>query len=460
MSNPSHLANDRTNSSPSLWWDSFSNRMSHSRWHLPQWDHHCSYCGALLLTGEHDGFCCSNGKKKTPRLPPLPPRILSISQERNISPYSRRLNNLFSFTAIGASKGFQSFATGLWNVAITGRTYHRIFDVTNTNHCLHWYLYDENDRQQEGTNQKVALSWIHAVKQDLNDINPYVHHLHQFSSTWSYNAHATTALELSDITATGDFAAIMHANNSTDVRPRSVVVWHNSQNNPSFIPIFSRHYEPLQYPVLFPHGNLGWGLCSDDDGQLHNSLSLTQREWYKNQLLTDDRFLIFGRLTSEYLCDMYSRIEEERLRFIRRGRIHEAHEEDPDIDDDTIDIRLPVSFLGSKEWSSSETADALALAREFGPPSFFITMTCNRDWPEIVSRLRPGQTAYDVPVMVVRVFKRRFHRLIDLLNTKFGTVLYIIHVIEFQKRGFPHAHIVVKVLLSSHFSLIHLLTHI
>ena len=72
---------------------------------------------------------------------------------------------------------------------------------------------------------------------------------------------------------------------------------------------------------------------------------------------------------------MYSRIEEERLQFIRRGRIHEAHEEDPDIDDDTIDIRLPVSFLGSKEWSSSETADALALAREFGPPSFFITMT-------------------------------------------------------------------------------------
>ena len=70
--------------------------------------------------------------------------------------------------------------------------------------------------------------------------------------------------------ATGDFAAIMYANNSTDVRPQSVVIWHNSQNNPSFIPIFSRHYEPLQYPILFPHGNLGWGLCSDDNAQLHN----------------------------------------------------------------------------------------------------------------------------------------------------------------------------------------------
>ena len=128
-----------------------------------------------------------------------------------------------------------------------------------------------------------------------------------------------------------------------------------------------RHYEPLQYPLLFPHGDLGWGLTSDGDGQLHNMSSLTQREWYKNQLLTDDRFLLFGRLTSENLCDMYSRIEEERLQFIRRGRLHESHERDPSIEDEFIDIRLPVSFLGSKEWSSSETADALALAREYGP---------------------------------------------------------------------------------------------
>jgi hypothetical protein len=299
---------------------------------------------------------------------------------------------------------------------------------------------------EEAKNRQVRSSWVNAFEEDLNDVNPYVHSLRHFSSTWEGNPDATTALELSDVTASGDFAAIMHANNSIQVCPRSIVIWHNSQADPSFIPIFSRHYEPLQYPLLFPQGTPGWGLSSDDDNQLHNTLlsKFTQREWYKHRLLTDDRFLLFGRLTSEYLCDMYSRIEEERLQFIRKGRLHEAREGDPDIDDEDIDIRLPVSFLGSKEWSSSETADALALAREYGPPSMFITMTCNPEWPEIVSRLRPTQTAYDIPIIVIRVFKRRLQRLLELLNTKFGHVLYIIYVIEFQKRGFPHAHIVVS----------------
>ena len=427
------------------WWDSFSRRMSASRWHAPLWDRRCSYCHALLLRGERDGFCCTNGRTITPRLPPLPPSILSLCNERNISPFSRRLNSLFCFTAIGASKGFQSFRTGVWNVAITGRTYHRIFHIRDTQHCLHWYLYDEQDRLSEASNRNVPMSWVTPFALALENVNPYVHHLRQFSSTWTNATDSISALELSDVSATGDFAAIMHANNSTDIRPRSIMVWHNSQSEPSFIPIFSRHYEPLQYPLLFPHGTLGWGLSSDANGELRKSLPFTQREWYKNQLLTDDRFLMFGRLTSEYLCDMYSRIEEEHLLFIRRGRLHQAHEIDPDLDDDSIDIKLPVSFLGSKEWSSSETADALALAREFGPPSLFITMTCNRDWPEIVSRLRPGQTAYDVPIIVARVFKERLHRLLDILNTKFGTLMYIIHVIEFQKRGFPHAHIIIKV---------------
>jgi hypothetical protein len=101
-----------------------------------------------------------------------------------------------------------------------------------------------------------------------------------------------------------------------------------------------------------------------------------------------------------------------------------------------------------KHKRSIETADALALAWEFGPPTFFITMTCNSDWPEIVTRLRPGETAYDIPIIVARVFKQRLHRLLDLLNTKFGPVSYIVHIIEFQKRGFPHAHIVIKVILS------------
>jgi hypothetical protein len=81
-------------------------------------------------------------------------------------------------------------------------------------------------------------------------------------------------------------------------------------------------------------------------------------------------------------------------------------------------------------------------------------MTCNCDWPEIVERLRPGQTAHNIPVIVDRVFKARLKRLLRILNEKFGDILYLLHIIEFQKRVFPHAHIVAKVFLphaNSHF---------
>lgn len=142
----------------------------------------------------------------------------------------------------------------------------------------------------EAINRKIPPSWIQVIEHDLHLINPYVHHLRCFSSSWSNDIHATSALELRDVSATGDFAAVMHADNSTNISPRSVVIWNNSQNDPSFIPIFSRHYEPLQYPLLFPHGDLGWGLTPDENGILINTLSVTQREWYKNRLLTDDRF--------------------------------------------------------------------------------------------------------------------------------------------------------------------------
>ena len=110
-------------------------------------------------------------------------------------------------------------------------------------------------------------------------------------------------------------------------------------------------------------------------------------------------------------------------------------------------IYLPSSFLGSKHWVSNQIADSLAIAAALGNPTFFITMTCNTQWPEIQSRLLPGQTFTDVPVVVARVFKRKLTLLLKVLKTMFinaGKQIYSIHSIEFQKCGLPHAHILVK----------------
>src|SRR3984957_2616116 len=143
---------------------------------------------------------------------------------------------------------------------------------------------------------------------------------------------------------------------------------------------------------------------------------------------------------------MYSHIEEEHLAFIRRSLLTQ-HNQGNDINPhDTIqNIELPASFMSSRKWASEHTADSLALARVYGPPSFFITMTCNPDWPEIKAYLQHGQKPCDAPAILVRAFKLRLQRLLRILRTKFGKAIYIIKVIEFQKRGLPHGHIIMKV---------------
>ena len=103
---------------------------------------------------------------------------------------------------------------------------------------------------------------------------------------------------------------------------------------------------------------------------------------------------------------------------------------------------LPSTVPGSPRHLKRLRVDALELARRKGPPTFFITCTCNPYWPEIQAHLLPSQSAADRPDLVVRVFHDRLERLVGYLRKDFcGKRRYLIRVIEYQRRGLPHAHI-------------------
>ena len=63
--------------------------------------------------------------------------------------------------------------------------------------------------------------------------------------------------------------------------------------------------------------------------------------------------------------------------------------------------------------------------------------------PEIKEQLNQGQTAHDRPDLVARVFKQKKDQLMNdlIVGEVLGKVVAHMHVIEFQKRGLPHAHI-------------------
>ena len=108
-------------------------------------------------------------------------------------------------------------------------------------------------------------------------------------------------------------------------------------------------------------------------------------------------------------------------------------------------IILSKSFIGSPRWYNSQFQDGMAICRKYHKPDFFITMTCNTNWKEIQVELRQGEDAKNRPDIVARVFKQKKDQLIK--DIKYGQVLgkvpALMWVIEFQKRGLPHTHILV-----------------
>ena len=426
-----------------------------------------------MLTNEKLGWCCHRGQyhHQVPVLPRYPAEAWHYlyTHARDTSLFSRKLNNLFAFSSIRVSGGFVHGLGVPSNVAISGRVYHQMRDTAQGEHSMRWFLYDEASRAQQVLSQKIPEGHFNIVNHLIRTVNPYVGHLQHAASRT--NPDECFALELRDDVVGGEVAAILHTSLSTPIAPRSVVIWNHGETSTRTVNILSSHYEPLQYPLLFPQGTPGW-----HPGVSNNC---SQIRWYRMRILRDERFHLFGRLGNEYLVDMYSRVEDQRLDYLRRGRkqqladmkevIREARErinrldvgepldtnEQPEDRDTNCtaaeeSFLLPATFPGSRAWASEQVSDSLAIVADRGDPSLFITMTTNPNWPEIQTRLLPGQQAADIPDIVNRAFKARLSNAMSQIRKHFGKVAYSIKVTEFQKRGLPHIHMVLRLGISPH----------
>ncbi|XP_028116872.1 uncharacterized protein LOC114314596 [Camellia sinensis] len=82
----------------------------------------------------------------------------------------------------------------------------------------------------------------------------------------------------------------------------------------------------------------------------------------------------------------------------------------------------------------------MAITRYNQHPDIFLTMTANRNWPEITSALLPHQKPIDRLDLIACVFelKRKcFMKEIEA-NRVFGNKVAHVFIIEFKKRGLPH----------------------
>ena len=229
---------------------------------------------------------------------------------------------------------------------------------------------------------------------------------------------------------------------------------------------------PLHFVLLFPHGTYGWDeTVKHCDGRRR----VTTREYYVFHLnirnLANQNFLhMAGRLFQEWLCMAWFITENQRLQYQKlnqkalradsyknvqdavQDRLREQLQPRADglYPDDHQQASigrqiLSSSFTGGPRYMNAKFQDAMAICREYHKPDYFITMTTNPNWPEITQHLLPGQEPQDRPDIVARAFHLKKEQLIKDLKAGglFGKVVADMHVIEFQKRGLPHAHILI-----------------
>lgn len=269
------------------------------------------------------------------------------------------------------------------------------------------------------------------------------------------------------------------------------IVMQNVAGGLQYINEYEACYFPLRYPLLYPRGESGWSrnipyrtqpfhpgnpLRADEhsgseelgsDGELvqryrgrgrGGSRRVSQAQFYFFHIQTRvplAPLLLASRLFHEWLVDSYAAIETNRLQFFRsnNGQFRLAcynglvdalsHHDNVSAGDQGLPLILPATHIGSPRQMRNAYLDAMAIARHYGSPDYFITMTCNPRWIEITRELVHGQDAQDRPELQNRIFNVKLKQLMDELVRVgvFGPVLAYCYTIEFQKRGLPHVHI-------------------
>ena len=94
---------------------------------------------------------------------------------------------------------------------------------------------------------------------------------------------------------------------------------------------------------------------------------------------------------------MYSKVEAERLQYLTRNQKQIRAEEYKVIkdvmnnDSDPANLgkltKLPSSFIGGARYMNERALDAMTYVKKYGRPDILISVTCNRNWPEITREL-------------------------------------------------------------------------
>jgi hypothetical protein len=269
-----------------------------------------------------------------------------------------------------------------------------------------------------------------------------------------------------------EIAAVIPGDGSEEVSDHRDIVVHLQGGGLHRMSHLNLAYSPLHYVLLFPHGEDGWHkdipTVPGPNGR-GRSTNVTQRCYYAHRIhvrpgdLNQPALFLSGKLFQQYIVDAWASAEQSALNWARTHQkelradvyqgLRDAARGDRNANATLANqgqrVILPSTHIGSERHMLQLFQDSMAICREFQKPDLFITMTANPNWPEVKEALirEAGphgmpQTAADRPDIIVFEGKRNaLYK--EIKNGIFGRTAAMVYIIEFQKRGLPHMHLLV-----------------
>jgi hypothetical protein len=472
----------------------------HVRHDLGRMEVKCRCCGALHWMDEKlcdssrsnpiFGMCCNSGKVVLPILrdPPQSLKTLlerSDRQGRDFRENIWKYNRAFAFTSLQVTEdhSINERCRGPPVFRIQGELHHRggplLPAVDRPPTYAQLYFYDSQAALEYRCHQNSGLNpdTLRTLQDMLLEHHQYASiYRHAYEILERYDPNDDVAIHLRvapghdrrryNLPTADEVAVILPGvdGDNTQVSQRDIVL----QNRTGGLQIISDlhpAYVPLYYVLLFPYGENGWhpaltlGSSSDSDTTAKR-LTRTRYVAYRLQVRENEYSALLrgGRLLQRFMVDMFASIDQSRLLWFRlnqptiRACLYSGLEDAAAQGDDEVDLHtlgqrfiLPSSYIGGPRHMQQRFQDSMAIARYFGQVDIFMTVTTNPLWPEITRELLPGQTAYDRPDLVSRVFQMKKKAIIDFIYKHgiFGSAVAYVYTIEFQKRGLPHIHILI-----------------
>ncbi|CAG8499997.1 14260_t:CDS:2 [Gigaspora rosea] len=194
---------------------------------------------------------------------------------------------------------------------VNGRAYHQIHSANTEGYPINWFVYDADARNniisQRGLNQNI----VNRIEQELEAINLFIQGLYQLRDV----NYPQARLIIQQPTANAEIAACTIVHSTAIMQERCVQIWR-------------------------------WRMYWID---IENSSTrkFSQIDYYRYRIMTESRFHLLGRLFNEYLVDMFSRADDERLQFIRKKqyRFQKGGQEEDESLGDEAELHLENIYL-------------------------------------------------------------------------------------------------------------------